>query len=120
MTALRGLLPDSDIVVLALPLTEDTRQLFGDDLFARMKPGSVFVNLARGAIADTNALLRALDSRLSGAVLDVFETEPLAEGSPLWEQPNLILTPHNSFVGEHNHERMMELVIRNLNQWRSP
>lgn len=117
MSALRSLLPDADIVVLALPLTGDTRHLFGEDLFARMKAGSILVNLARGAIVDTDALVRALESRLSGAVVDVFETEPLPESSPLWDMENLILTPHNSFVGEHNHQRMMELIIRNLNNW---
>ena len=67
-----------------------------------------------------NALLRAREGTLAGAVLDVFETEPLPEASPLWEKETVILTPHNSFVGEHNHERMMETVIRNLNQWRQP
>ena len=118
MEELSSLLPEADIAVLALPLTEDTRGLFGDGLFARMKPGAILVNLARGAIVDTDALLRALEDRLSGAVVDVFETEPLPEDSRLWDRPNLILTPHNSFVGEHNHERMMALTIRNLKQWR--
>lgn len=119
MADLPELLPGADIVVLALPLTADTRRLFGDAMFARMKPGSILVNLARGAIVDTDALIRALDTTLSGAVIDVFETEPLESGSPLWEIPNLILTPHNSFVGEHNHARMMDTVIRNLTQWRT-
>ena len=120
MSALPGLLPEADITVLALPLTDDTRRLFDDDLFARMKPGSILVNLSRGAILDEGALLRALDTRLSGAVLDVFETEPLPEYSPLWDRETVVLTPHNSFVGEHNHTRMMQTLIRNLNQWRQP
>lgn len=119
MDRLADLLPRADIVVLALPLTNDTRHLFDDAMFERMKKGSVLVNLARGAIVDTEALVRAMDTTLSGAVIDVFETEPLQEDSPLWEIPNLILTPHNSFVGEHNHGRMMELVLRNLRQWRN-
>lgn len=118
MSALEELLGAADIVLLALPLTRDTRRLFDEDLFARMKEGAVFVNLARGAIVDEGALLKALEHRLSGAVLDVFETEPLPEDHPLWDRENLILTPHNSFVGEHNHARMMELVLRNLRQWR--
>lgn len=114
------LLPEADIVVLALALNADTRHLFSEDMFARMKAGSILVNLSRGAIVDESALEKALDGPLSGAVLDVFETEPLPEASPLWEKENLIITPHNSFVGEHNHGRMMELVLRNLRQWRKP
>lgn len=120
MSELDALLPRADVVLAALPLTEDTRRLLDADKFARMKPEAVFVNLARGAIADTDALMTALDGHLSGAVLDVFETEPLPEDSPLWDIPNLILTPHNSFVGEHNHTRMMELCIHNLTEWRQP
>ena len=108
------LLPEADIVVLALALNEDTRHLFSEDMLARMKAGSILVNLSRGAIVDESALEKALDGPLSGAVLDVFETEPLPETSPLWERENLILTPHNSFVGEHNHGRMMDTVLRGL------
>lgn len=117
LSELPELLPGADIVVLALALTGDTRGLFDGAMFARMKPGSIFVNLARGAIVDTDALIGALNSRLSGAVLDVFETEPLPADSPLWEMENLILTPHNSFVGERNHTRMMDTLIRNLRSY---
>lgn len=120
MTELPRLLPEADILVLALALNEDTRHLFDEDKLARMKAGSILVNLSRGAILVEKALLKVLDGPLSGAVLDVFETEPLSEASPLWEKENLIITPHNSFVGEHNHGRMMELVLRNLRQWRNP
>lgn len=119
MADLPRLLPEADVLVLALPLTGDTRRLFDGAMLARMKSGSIFVNLARGAIAEEAALPQALDGPLSGAVLDVFETEPLPKDSPLWERDNVILTPHNSFVGEHNHARMMELVLRNLKQWRN-
>ena len=117
MDHLEELVPLADILVLALPLTEQTRHLFDGAMFARMKAGSILVNLSRGAIVDTEALLAALSGPLSGAVIDVFETEPLPEDSPLWDAENLILTPHNSFVGEHNHARMMETVIRNLTDW---
>ena len=117
MDRLEELLPLADILVLALPLTEQTRHLFDGAMLARMKADSILVNLSRGAIVDTDALLNALSGPLSGAVLDVFETEPLPEESPLWDAENLILTPHNSFVGEHNHTRMMETVIRNLTDW---
>ena len=117
MDRLAELLPLADIVVLALPLTEQTRHLVDGAMLARMKAGSILVNLSRGAIVDTDALLNALSGPLSGAVIDVFETEPLPEESPLWDAENLILTPHNSFVGEHNHARMMETLIRNLTDW---
>ena len=117
MDRLEALLPLADIVVLALPLTEQTRHLLDGAMLARMKAGSILVNLARGPIVDTDALLNALSGPLSGAVVDVFETEPLPEDSPLWDAENLILTPHNSFVGEHNHARMMQTLIRNLTDW---
>ena len=117
MDRLAELVPLADIVVLALPLTEQTRHLFDGAMLARMKAGSILVNLSRGAIVDTDALLNALSGPLSGAVVDVFETEPLPEDSPLWDAENLILTPHNSFVGEHNHTRMMQTLIRNLTNW---
>ena len=118
MDQLPEVLPEADIVVLSLPLTGDTRGLFGADLLGRMKPGAILVNIARGAIVDTAALIDALHHHLSGAVLDVFETEPLGENSPLWEMENVILTPHNSFVGEGNYDRITKMVTTNLNTWR--
>lgn len=119
MEQLDTLLPRLDILVLALPLTADTHHLLDEKRLSLLKEGAVLVNLARGAIVETEALLSALEHHLSGAVLDVFETEPLPRDHPLWAHPNVILTPHNSFVGEHNHSRMMELLIRNLTDWRA-
>ncbi len=119
MTGLEKLdseLAQSDIVILTLPLTEETRNLFSQKRFDAMKDGAVLVNIARGAIADTSALLSALQNRLAGAVLDVFDTEPLPEDSPLWNMQNVIITPHNSFVGENNKKRLQELVINNLSR----
>ena len=106
-------LKQADIVVLTLPLTEQTRHLIDDRKLSLMKDGATLVNIARGAIVDTNALLNHID-RFTGVVLDVFEKEPLNENSPLWDKPNIILTPHNSFVGEGNGERLRELVINYL------
>ncbi|MGN1001534.1 MAG: NAD(P)-dependent oxidoreductase [Oscillospiraceae bacterium] len=118
ISQLDAVLPDSDIVILALPLTEETRHLFDASRFARMKRGSVFVNIARGPITDTAALLAALqDGTLSGAVVDVFEEEPLPPDSPLWDQENLILTPHNSFAGEFNTRRMFRLIYDDTVRW---
>lgn len=109
-------LEKSDIVVLTLPLTEETKHLMNAERFAQMKQGSVLVNIARGAVVDTEALFDALNDKLSGAVLDVFEEEPLSEDSPLWDMENVILTPHNSFVGDGNGERIDRLILENLSE----
>lgn len=106
----------SDVVILTLPLTEQTYHLIDATAFSTMKEGAILVNIARGTIVDTEALLDALEHRLGGAVLDVFEEEPLEQGSPLWERENVILTPHNSFVSNRNHERLWELICRNLQE----
>ena len=106
-------LKQADIVVLTLPLTEQTRHLIDNRKLSLMKDGATLVNIARGAIIDTKALLNHID-RLTGAVLDVFEEEPLNENSPLWDKQNIILTPHNSFVGEGNGERLKEIITENL------
>jgi phosphoglycerate dehydrogenase-like enzyme len=104
----------SDIVILTLPLTEQTRGMFDAERFASMKPGAVLVNIARGGIVDEMALCEALDGRLYGAVMDVCSVEPLEENSPLWDKENLILSPHNSFVSEGNGSRMWDVIIKNL------
>ena len=110
---LENALNQADIVVLTLPLTEQTRHLIDDSKLSLMKDSATLVNIARGAIIDTNALLNQID-RFNGAVLDVFEEEPLSENSPLWEKQNIILTPHNSFVGEGNGGRLREIISENL------
>ncbi len=104
----------SDVVILTLPLTDQTRGMFNRARLGRMKPGAVLVNIARGGIVDENALCEALDDRLYGAVVDVFSSEPLCADSPLWSRENLILSPHNSFVSQGNGGRMWEVIIKNL------
>ena len=106
-------LKSADIVVLTVPLTEQTRHLINESRFRLLKPTAVIVNIARGAVIDTEALLKYIDN-LGGAVLDVFEEEPLDKASPLWEKENVILTPHNSFVGKRNAERLRCIVIESL------
>lgn len=103
----------ADIVVLTLPLSEQTRHLMNDNKLSLLKDGAVLINIARGAIVDTEALIKNID-RLGGAVLDVFEEEPLIDNSPLWDKPNIILTPHNSFVGDGNGERLKSRVIEDI------
>ncbi|MDR0890157.1 MAG: NAD(P)-binding domain-containing protein [Oscillospiraceae bacterium] len=110
-------LQESDIVILTLPLNADTKHLFNDERFAAMKSGGIFINVSRGGIVDETALSNALNSgKISGAALDVFETEPLPQDSPLWHRDNLIITPHNAFVSENNAERLFRLIYENLKE----
>ena len=115
LSDLPALLPQADILILAIALTPETRGLFGKELLGSMKPGSFLINAARGPLIDENALIEALQNGpLAAAALDVFETEPLPKDSPLWTLENVLLSPHNSFSGEFNHERIMKLVLGNL------
>lgn len=108
-------LADSDIVIHTLPLTEQTYHIINKDRFDKFKQDSVLVNIARGAVVDTAALIEALDNkRLGGAVLDVFEEEPLDKENRLWSMENVIVTPHNSFVGDGNNQRLSRVIINNL------
>ncbi len=109
-------LSQADVVVLTLPLTKETRYMMDELRFEKMKEGSVLVNIARGAVVDEQALLKALDNKLLGAVLDVFEEEPLSVENCLWEKDNVILTPHNSFVGDGNTERLSKVIINDLRE----
>ncbi len=108
----------SDVVVLTLPLTCESKGLINKDRFDKMKKGSVLVNIARGAVLDEKALLDALDKKLLGAVLDVFENEPIEKDNPLWELDNVILTPHVSFIGDGNLDRLNKVIETNLASWR--
>lgn len=116
---LESALAGTDVLVLAIPLTAETHHLMNRSMLQKLNAGAVIVNIARGAIVDTDALTDALRSgHLAGAVLDVFEEEPLNADSPLWNLQNVILTPHNSFVGENNQKRLNGIVWSNLKEWR--
>lgn len=107
----------ADIIVLTLPLTDDTKGMFDKSKFDLMKNSCIFVNIARGQLVVENDLIDALNNKkISGAVLDVFETEPLEKTSPLWDMDNVIITPHNSFVGQNN-KRMFDVIISNLENY---
>jgi phosphoglycerate dehydrogenase-like enzyme len=110
-------LPKTDILVLTLPLTDETRHLIGKDELAALPDGAVVVNISRGGVVDTEALTNALSERALYAVLDVFEREPLPAEHPLWSLPNAIVTPHNSFVGEGNGKRLAEVITENLERF---
>ena len=112
------MLERSDWVVLAAPLTAETRGVIGAAELARMRPGAALVNLGRGALVDEAALVSALaEGRIAAAALDVFTEEPLPGTSPLWRMPQVILTPHTSGFGPRFWERTCELFARNLRRW---
>ena len=108
------ILPKSDVVILTLPLTDETYHIIDKKRLQNFKDGSVLVNIARGAVVDTEALINALENKLYGAVLDVFEEEPLSAESKLWNIENVILTPHNSFVGDMGYFRLNGVIFLNL------
>ena len=117
MDRLEETLSASDVVVLTLPLTDATRGLMDAERLKKIKPGAVLVNIARGALVEERAIIEALQKHLGGAVLDVFETEPLAPESPLWAMENVIVTPHNSFVSDGNADRLDALILKNLREY---
>jgi phosphoglycerate dehydrogenase-like enzyme len=94
LTELPALLPEADVVVLTTPLTDATRGLAGADFLARMKDGALLVNVARGAVVDTKALLAELESGRITAALDVTDPEPLPREHPLWQAPGVLISPH--------------------------
>jgi (S)-sulfolactate dehydrogenase len=109
------LLDESDVVSLHVPLTQSTRGLLGVGEIARMKPGAVVINTARGGIIDEAALAAALkEGRLGGAMLDVFAAEPLPPDNPFAGVPNLILTPHIAGVTEESNARVSTVTVENV------
>jgi phosphoglycerate dehydrogenase-like enzyme len=114
----RELLPEADFVVIATPLTEATRNMVDADAFGRMKPGAYLINIARGQIVDTDALLAALHGgRLGGAAIDTPPIEPLPADHPLWRAPNTWVTPHISYSSPRTRERMLDIFFENLRRF---
>jgi D-3-phosphoglycerate dehydrogenase / 2-oxoglutarate reductase len=111
LVSLETLLESADVVSLHTPLTDTTRGIIGTNEMARMKPTAFLVNVGRGGLTDEAALARALqEGSLAGAALDVFETEPLPDDSPLRSAPNLVLTPHLGASTEEAQERVAEEI----------
>ena len=114
INAIKDILPEADIVILTLPLTKESKHLLNSEKLALLKTDAVLINISRGAVIDQNALIDVLKKNSIYAVLDVFEEEPLSESNPLWNLPNVTITPHNSFVGSRNDERLSKVVIENI------
>lgn len=114
------MLKHCDYVVAAVPLTENTKYMISSSEFSAMKKGTVLVNISRGKVVDELALINALQTgHLRGAILDVFETEPLDVKSPLWTLPNVIISPHVSGLTSNYDQRAIELFANNLERYLS-
>jgi phosphoglycerate dehydrogenase-like enzyme len=114
------LLPEADFVVLTVPLTRETQRMVGERELRAMKPTAYVVNVGRGGIIEESALIRALqEGWIAGAGLDVFETEPLPEDSPLWEMDNVIVTSHYAGITPHYDERAMAIFLDNLRRYQA-
>jgi Phosphoglycerate dehydrogenase and related dehydrogenases len=116
--AIKSMIKECDFVVVLLPLTAQTRGLFNAEVLHAMKPGSFLIVDSRGGIVDETALVQALNERvIAGAVLDVFNREPLPAESPLWKAPNVILTPHVSGFSPNYKERAGAMFVENLSRY---
>jgi len=117
-TDLHPMLREADFLVLAAPHTPETERLIGETELALMRPTAVLINIGRGALVDEDALIRALqDKRLAGAALDVFRAEPPPQESPLWEMPNVIISPHSASTVTQENARITELFCDNLRRY---
>src|SRR5258706_2927067 len=118
LTEFSSLLPRCDWVVLACPLVPETRGIINAQSLALMKKSAGLINVARGALCNERAVIAALkNGQIRCAHFDVFETEPLPADSPLWEMPNLILTPHNASASAGNEHRSVDIFLENLERW---
>lgn len=115
LTELNQILPVADYVVCTIPLTSETQHLFGYEQFASMKPTAYFINISRGGVIIQKELVKALvEKKISGAMLDVFEKEPLLPSDELWDIPNLQLTPHSSGRLENFIDKTVPYIIDNI------
>lgn len=108
----------ADCVTLCTPHTPETEGMIDAEVIARLKPGVTFVNIARGAVVDEHALTDALRSgRIGFAALDVVATEPLPKDSPLWDMPNVLISPHSASTVVRENERLTDIFLHNLKAW---
>ena len=117
-----ALLPRADLVIGCLPNTKETGHILNYDRLCLMKSDALFINVGRGSLIDTDALIRALEERrIAGAILDVLEKEPLAADSPLWKMPNVLITPHISGRGfghdPATEKKVWDICLENLRRY---
>ncbi|MBC7853013.1 MAG: D-2-hydroxyacid dehydrogenase, partial [Pirellulaceae bacterium] len=114
------LLAESDVVILCVPLNAQTRHMIAEPELARMKQGSILINVARGEVVKETSLVSALSTgHLAGAGLDVTETEPLPPASPLWDLPNVLITPHVGAQSQRRADDTTNLICENLRRYSS-
>ena len=115
---LDALLPQADFVILTIPHTPETEGLFDSARFAKMKKSAFYINIGRGMTTKLDALNEALrDGTIAGAALDVYEIEPLPADHPLWDAPNVLLTPHTAGFGPYLDDRRRDLLVENAKRF---
>jgi phosphoglycerate dehydrogenase-like enzyme len=115
---LKDYLPEADYVVVAAPLTPETKYMLGEPEFRAINDNCYYINIGRGAVADEPALIKALKEKLiAGAYLDAFEIEPLPSDHPLWDMDNVTLIPHDSHSSPYIGDRVVDIFCRNLNHY---
>jgi phosphoglycerate dehydrogenase-like enzyme len=113
--SLKDTVPEVDALILACPMTENTRGLIDAEILDALRPGAVLVNVARGGVIDEESMIRGLSSgRIKGAALDVFAVEPLPQESTLWDLPNVIFSPHSASTVAAENSRIVDLFLENL------
>ena len=112
---LREAAAEADFLIVLVPLSSETHHIIDDGVLGAMKKSGILINLARGAVVDEKVLVKALqDQRIGGAALDVFEVEPLPSDSPLWDMPNVIVTPRIGGMSDVYSEQVLPLVVHNV------
>jgi phosphoglycerate dehydrogenase-like enzyme len=120
LEGIREMLPLCDFVTVVLPLTEETRGIFGEDWLRLMKPKAFLINVSRGGVVQERALIRALqEGWIRGMASDVFEKEPLPGDSPLWAMPNVIITNHFGAINPAYFNEVVDLFVRNVERFRN-
>jgi len=115
---LMEMVPQVDVLMSAAPLTKETKGMFNEQVFSKMKPSAYFINVSRGGLVDQEALVKALkEKRIRGAGLDVTTPEPLPPDHALWSCPNLVITPHNSGQAAIRQVRLVALIAENVRRY---